>query len=90
MLDEDTYTSPESLEIAALAAGADGRPKARMILSKALPVGEELVGALAGGTASAYPPGSDAVLVVSSSTLALWRRAASSTVYPPHSGVSSC
>ena len=32
--------------IAAFAAGADGRPKARMILSKALPVGEELVAAL--------------------------------------------
>jgi DNA polymerase (family 10) len=31
---------------AALAAGADGRPKARMILSKALPVGEELVATL--------------------------------------------
>jgi len=32
--------------LAAFAAGADGRPKARMILSKALPVGEELVAAL--------------------------------------------
>ena len=32
--------------LAAFAAGADGRPKARMILSKALPVGEELAGAL--------------------------------------------
>jgi DNA polymerase (family X) len=32
--------------LAALAAGADGRPKARMILSKALAVGEELVGSL--------------------------------------------
>jgi DNA polymerase (family X) len=32
--------------IAAFAAGADGRPKERMILSKALPVGEELVAAL--------------------------------------------
>jgi DNA polymerase (family 10) len=32
--------------IAAFAAGADGRPKARMLLSKALPVGEELVDAL--------------------------------------------
>src|ERR671915_1774709 len=32
--------------IAAFAAGADGRPKARMLLSKALPVGEELVAAL--------------------------------------------
>src|SRR5688572_17581286 len=31
---------------AALAAGADGRPKARMLLSKALPVGEELVATL--------------------------------------------
>jgi DNA polymerase (family X) len=30
----------------ALAAGADGQPKARMLLSKALPVGEELVAAL--------------------------------------------
>jgi DNA polymerase (family X) len=30
----------------ALAAGADGRPKARMILSKALPIGEELVASL--------------------------------------------
>src|ERR687891_2365165 len=29
--------------MAALAAGADGRPKARMLLSKALAVGEELV-----------------------------------------------
>src|SRR5918998_4569481 len=32
--------------LAAFAAGADGRPKARMLLSKALPVGEELVAAL--------------------------------------------
>jgi DNA polymerase (family X) len=32
--------------LAAFAAGADGRPKARMILSKALPVGEELVAGL--------------------------------------------
>jgi DNA polymerase (family X) len=32
--------------LAAFAAGADGRPKERMILSKALPVGEELVAAL--------------------------------------------
>jgi DNA polymerase (family X) len=32
--------------LAAFAAGADGRPKARMILSKALPVGEELAAAL--------------------------------------------
>jgi DNA polymerase (family 10) len=32
--------------LAAFAAGADGTPKARMILSKALPVGEELVAAL--------------------------------------------
>ena len=32
--------------LAAFAAGADGRPKQRMILSKALPVGEELVAAL--------------------------------------------
>jgi len=32
--------------IAAFAAGADGRPKARMLLSKALPVAEELVEAL--------------------------------------------
>jgi DNA polymerase (family X) len=32
--------------LAALAAGADGRPKARTLLSKALTVGEELVGAL--------------------------------------------
>ena len=32
--------------LAALAAGADGRPKARMLLSKALTVGEELVAAL--------------------------------------------
>jgi DNA polymerase (family X) len=32
--------------LAAFAAGADGRPKARMILSKALPVGEELLAAL--------------------------------------------
>jgi DNA polymerase (family X) len=32
--------------LTAFAAGADGRPKARMILSKALPVGEELVAAL--------------------------------------------
>jgi len=32
--------------LAAFAAGADGRPKTRMLLSKALPVGEELVAAL--------------------------------------------
>jgi DNA polymerase (family X) len=32
--------------VAALAAGADGRPKARMILSKALAVGEELAASL--------------------------------------------
>jgi len=32
--------------LAAFAAGADGRPKTRMILSKALPVGEQLVTAL--------------------------------------------
>jgi DNA polymerase (family X) len=32
--------------LAALAAGADGRPKARLILSRALTVGEELVGAI--------------------------------------------
>jgi DNA polymerase (family X) len=32
--------------LAALAAGADGRPKARLLLSKALTVGDELVGAL--------------------------------------------
>jgi DNA polymerase (family X) len=32
--------------MAALAAGADGRPKARMLLSKALAVGEELAGSL--------------------------------------------
>src|ERR687893_2742481 len=32
--------------MAALAAGADGRPKARMLLSKALPIGEELVASL--------------------------------------------
>jgi DNA polymerase (family X) len=32
--------------MAALAAGADGRPKARMLLSKALAVGEELAAAL--------------------------------------------
>jgi DNA polymerase (family X) len=32
--------------LAALAAGADGRPKARMLLSKALAAGEELVAAL--------------------------------------------
>ena len=32
--------------LAALAAGADGRPKARMLLSKALTVGEELVATL--------------------------------------------
>jgi DNA polymerase (family X) len=32
--------------LAAFAAGADGRPKARVILSKALPVGEELAAAL--------------------------------------------
>jgi len=32
--------------LAALAAGADGRPKARLLLSKALPVGEQLVRAL--------------------------------------------
>jgi DNA polymerase (family 10) len=32
--------------LAELAAGADGRPKVRMLLSKALPVGEELVAGL--------------------------------------------
>ena len=32
--------------LAALAAGADGRPKARLLLSKALPVGEQFVRAL--------------------------------------------
>ena len=32
--------------LAALAAGADGRPQARMLLSKALAVGEELVATL--------------------------------------------
>jgi DNA polymerase (family X) len=32
--------------LATLAAGADGRPKERMVLSKALAVGEEMVGAL--------------------------------------------
>ncbi|MGH3992053.1 MAG: PHP domain-containing protein, partial [Pseudonocardiaceae bacterium] len=32
--------------VAALAGGADGRPKARMLLSKALAVGEELAGSL--------------------------------------------
>jgi DNA polymerase (family X) len=39
-------TKAEENVLAAFAAGADGRPKARMILSKALPVGEELVAAL--------------------------------------------
>jgi DNA polymerase (family X) len=39
-------TKAEENLLAAFAAGADGRPKARMILSKALPVGEELVAAL--------------------------------------------
>ena len=39
-------TKAEENVIAALAAGADGRPKARTILSNALPVGEELVAAL--------------------------------------------
>jgi DNA polymerase (family X) len=38
--------------LAAFAAGADGRTKARMILSKALPVGEELVAALRGHPAA--------------------------------------
>jgi DNA polymerase (family X) len=38
--------------LAAFAAGADGTPKARMILSKALPVGEELVAALRGHPAA--------------------------------------
>ncbi|MBD0281552.1 MAG: DNA polymerase/3'-5' exonuclease PolX [Thermoleophilaceae bacterium] len=32
--------------LAALAAGADGRPKPRLVLSEALPVGEEMVAAL--------------------------------------------
>jgi DNA polymerase (family X) len=39
-------TKAEENVLAAFAAGADGGPKARMILSKALPVGEELVAAL--------------------------------------------
>jgi DNA polymerase (family 10) len=38
--------------LAAFAAGADGRPKDRMLLSKALPVGEELVEALRGHPAA--------------------------------------
>ena len=39
-------TKAEENVLAAFAAGADGTPKARMILSKALPVGEELAAAL--------------------------------------------
>src|ERR687893_2813894 len=39
-------TKAEENVLAALAAGADGTPKTRMLLSKALAVGEELVGAL--------------------------------------------
>ena len=39
-------TKAEENVLAAFAAGADGRPKARTILSNALPVGEELVAAL--------------------------------------------
>ena len=39
-------TKAEENVLAALAAGADGRPKARMLLSKALAVGEELVASL--------------------------------------------
>jgi DNA polymerase (family 10) len=39
-------TKAEENVLAALAAGADGRPKSRTILSNALPVGEELVAAL--------------------------------------------
>src|SRR5512132_2668952 len=39
-------TKAEENVVAALAAGADGRPKSRTILSNALPVGEELVAAL--------------------------------------------
>ena len=39
-------TKAEENVLAALAAGADGRPKARMLLSKALTVGEELVATL--------------------------------------------
>ena len=39
-------TKAEENVLAAFAAGADGRPKARMLLSKALPVAEELVAAL--------------------------------------------
>src|SRR5215208_5101495 len=39
-------TKAEENVLAALAAGADGRPKARMLLSKALAVGEELVNTL--------------------------------------------
>ena len=39
-------TKAEENVLAALAAGADGRPKARMLLSKALTVGEEMVAAL--------------------------------------------
>jgi DNA polymerase (family X) len=39
-------TKAEENLLAAFAAGADGRPKDRMLLSKALPVGEELVAAL--------------------------------------------
>ncbi len=39
-------TKAEENLLAAFAAGADGRPKARMLLSKALPVAEELVATL--------------------------------------------
>jgi DNA polymerase (family X) len=39
-------TKAEENVLAALAAGADGRPKPRLVLSKALPVGEEMVAAL--------------------------------------------
>lgn len=39
-------TKAEENVLAAFAAGADGRPKDRMLLSKALPVAEELVNAL--------------------------------------------
>jgi DNA polymerase (family 10) len=38
--------------MAAFAAGADGRPKERMLLSKALPVAEELLAALRGNPAA--------------------------------------
>jgi len=45
-------TKAEDNVLAAFAAGADGRPQARVILSKALPVGEELVEALRGHPAA--------------------------------------